>query len=141
MTLVEVMVGVALMGMMLVSLYAGFAYGFAEIRLSRENVRATQILQERMEVLRVVNWDQVTAPNYIPSTFTAPYYSKYMTNEAAGDFTYTGKVTVAPAPLTESYAGDLRMITIELSWPSGTTTRKRKMITFVSQYGFQKYVY
>jgi len=65
-TLVEVMVGVGVMGIMMVSLYAGFAFGFNQIRLARENVRAIQVLEERMEVVRLLNWNQViNLPGYI----------------------------------------------------------------------------
>lgn len=141
MTLVEVVLGIGLMSVMMVAFYAGFAYAFSEIRLSRENVRATQILEECMELMRVVNWDQANTANYIPTTFTAPFYAGNVTNAPADDFLYTGKVTVTNAPVTESYAADLKMINVQLSWISGKVKRKREMTTFVSQYGFQRYVY
>src|SRR5690242_1704126 len=67
-TLVEAMMGVAVMGIMLVTLYGGFLFAFSEMRLARENVRATQILQEKMEVARLYNWDQVVnTPGYVPT--------------------------------------------------------------------------
>lgn len=142
MTLIEVMVGVGVMGIMMVSLYAGFAFAFSEIRLARQNVRAAQILQERMEVVRLLNWDQVVnLPGYIPTTFKAPFYANNPTNPPSDSFTYTGTVLVTNAPITETYASDLRMIRIQVSWPSGKIIRKREMTTFVSQYGMQKYVY
>jgi prepilin-type N-terminal cleavage/methylation domain-containing protein len=149
-TLVEVMVAVAVMGIMFVSLYAGFAFGFAQIQLSRENDRATQILEEKMEVVRLLNWDQVVnIPGYIPTSFTAPFYANNPTNSPSGSFTYTGTVTVTNVtspqflaqPVTETYKNDLRLIQIQVSWPSGKITRTRRMTTFVSQYGLQKYVY
>src|SRR5262245_17486438 len=56
-TLVEVMMGVLVLGIMVVSLYTGFAFGFTQIRIARENVRATQVLLEKMEVMRLLNWD------------------------------------------------------------------------------------
>jgi prepilin-type N-terminal cleavage/methylation domain-containing protein len=140
-TLVEVMVAVAVMSIMIVSLYAGFTFAFSQIKSTQENVRATQILEERMEVVRLLNWDQVVnLPGYIPATFTAPFYADNPTNDT-GSLTYTGVVTVAAAPLAESYSNDLRMITIELTWPSGNLVRRRQMITFSSQYGVQKYIY
>lgn len=140
-TLVEVMVAVAVMAIMVVSLYAGFTFAFSQIRSAQENVRATQILEERMEVVRLLNWDQVVnLPGYIPATFTAPFYADNPTNNT-GSLTYTGMVTVAAAPITETYSNDLRMITIELTWPSGNLIRRRQMTTFSSQYGVQKYIY
>jgi prepilin-type N-terminal cleavage/methylation domain-containing protein len=140
-TLVEVMVGVAVMALMLVALYGGFVFAFAEIRLARENVRATQILQEKMEVVRLYNWDQINQPGFIPTSFSEAYYVGNPTNTPTGNFSYAGTVLVTNAPITETYSGDLRMVQIQVSWKSGNVIRKRKMITFVSQYGLQKYVY
>src|SRR5689334_4578516 len=81
-TLVEIMVALAVLAFMTVSLYAGFSSGFAVLRLARENLRATQILAERMEVLRLIKWDNV-APGFIPSSFTAPFYANDETNSNA----------------------------------------------------------
>ena len=140
-TLVEVMVGVAVMGIMMVSLYAGFAFGFQQIRRARENVRATQVLQERMEVIRLVNWNDLNSSGYIPTKFTDPFYADNPTNPPANSFFYTGTVQVASAPVTESYSNDLRMIKIQLTWPSGQLIRTRQMTTLVAQFGIQRYVY
>lgn len=137
----EVMVGIALMAVMITALYSGFTFAFAEVRLARENVRATQILQEKMEVVRLYNWDQVTQPGFIPTSFSEAYYVGNPTNAPTSNFSYSGSVVVTNAPVTESYAGDLRMVQIQVSWKSGNVTRKRLMTTFVSQYGLQKYVY
>jgi prepilin-type N-terminal cleavage/methylation domain-containing protein len=141
-TLIEVMVGVAVMGVLFASLYAGLSYGFAEISLAREEERATQILEERMEVVRLLNWDQVVnLPGFIPTTFTDCYYSDNPTNAPTGALLYYGKVTVTNPPIAESYSNELRMIQIQLLWESGKRIHSRQMTTFVSQYGLQKYVY
>ena|ERR1041385_8766016 len=138
-TLVEVMLAVSLLGFMVVSLYAGFTSGFAVLRVARENMRATQILEERMEVLRLVKWDNVT-PGFIPMTFTTPFYATETTNTTAGSFGYTGTVTITNPP-AENYNDHLRMIQIELTWTSGKVTRSRQMTTYVSRYGLQNYLY
>jgi len=136
-TLVEVMVAMAVMGFMM-----GFSSGFAVVRVSRENLRATQILAEGMEVARLYNWDQVVnQPGYIPATFTAPFYANGQTNAGPGGFLYTVTVSVTNAPISEAYSKDLRMIQINLTWKSGNITRNRQMNTFVSQYGMQNYIY
>ncbi len=141
-TLVEVMTGIAVMGLLFASLYAGLSYGFAEISISREEARATQILQERMEVVRLLNWDQVVnLSGFIPTTFSDCYYSTTSTNEPGGSLMYYGKVLVTNAPIAESYSNELRMIQIQLFWESGNRIHTRQMTTFVSQYGLQKYVY
>lgn len=138
-TLVEVMVAISVVGFMIVSLYAGFSSGFAVLRVARENLRATQVLAERMEVIRLVRWEDVK-PGFIPTEFTAPFYAGDGTNNA-GQFAYTGTVVVANAPISESYADHLRLIQINLTWVSGNITRTREMSTFVSKFGLQNYVY
>jgi Tfp pilus assembly protein PilV len=67
-TLVDVMFGALIIGVMVVGLYVGFSQGFAVIQLARENLRATQILEEKMETVRLYTWDQVNTPNFIPAT-------------------------------------------------------------------------
>jgi prepilin-type N-terminal cleavage/methylation domain-containing protein len=140
-TLVEVMVGVAVMAVMITALYGGLTFAFGEIRLARENVRATQILQEKMEIARLYNWDQINQSGFVPTTFTESYYAVNPTNAPSGNFSYSGQVWITNAPITESYSNDLRMVQIQVSWKSGNVIRKRQMATFVSQYGLQKYVY
>ena len=137
-TLTEVVVGMAVLGFMLVSLYAGLSSGFAVLRLARENLRATQILQEKMEVVRLIKWDNVT-PGFIPATFTAPFYAT--DTDQSGGLTYEGQVSIEKAPITESYANELRQVQIDLRWTSGKVTRSRQMTTFVSRYGIQNYIY
>src|SRR5712691_11673955 len=131
-TLIEVMVAFSVLGFMVVSLYAGFSSGFAVMRVARENLRATQILEERMEVIRLIKWDDV-APGFIPTTFTAPFNAGDPTNTTAGAFAYTGTVSVAKAPVPEAYADSLRMIQIDLTWKSGNVNRSRQMVTYVSR--------
>jgi type II secretory pathway pseudopilin PulG len=141
-TLVEVMIGTVVTTIMLISLYAGFTFGFNELQLAREEARATQILEEKMELARLLNWDQVVnLPGYVPTNFTESFYASNPTNAASGNIIFTGKITISRAPVTESYSNDLRKIKVMVSWPSGKATRSRAISTFVSQYGMQKYVY
>ncbi|HVU99900.1 MAG TPA: prepilin-type N-terminal cleavage/methylation domain-containing protein, partial [Verrucomicrobiae bacterium] len=52
-TLVEVMVSVLVVAVMTFSLYAAFSYGFTVVQMTREDLRATQILMQRMEGIRL----------------------------------------------------------------------------------------
>ncbi len=141
-TLIEVMVSVGVMGVLLVSLYAGLTFGFAQIQVSREAERATQILSEKMEIVRLLSWDQlVNLPGYVPSTFTASYSLTNPTNTPAGSLIYTGTVLVTNAPVSESYSNDLKMLQIALTWQSRGLTHRRTMTTFSSRCGLQNYVY
>ena len=136
-SLVEIMVAVFLLAMAVAAFYGAFVSGLGILRVTRENLRATQILEERMEVIRLIKWDDV-APGFIPRTFTA---SSGGTNTSTGGFMYQGTVIVTNAPISEKYAGDLRMIQVDLTWKSGNVWRTRQMTTYVSKYGLQNYLY
>lgn len=137
-TLVETLVAVAIIGITFLALYTGFMAGWALVQVARENLRATQILAEKMETIRLYNWDQVNSNGFIPATFTAAFYA---TNGVTNGILYSGTVAVANAPLTESYSNDLRLVTVNLSWTSSGILRQRQMSTFISRYGLQNYVY
>jgi prepilin-type N-terminal cleavage/methylation domain-containing protein len=142
-TLVEVMMAVGVLGIMLVGLYGGLGYGFKQIQLAREDERATQILAERMEVVRLLSWDQlVNLPGYMPTNFVDSYSVFNATNTlTASSLMYTGTVAVVSAPISESYSPDLRMIRLTLSWRSEGLLHQRTMSTYSSRYGLQNYVY
>src|SRR5947207_7982848 len=75
-TLIEVMMAVLVVGVAFVSLYLGFTQGFGTIQVARENLRATQILQEKMETIRLLTWQQITDASVAnnPYTFTNYFY-------------------------------------------------------------------
>lgn len=144
-TLSEVVIAVGLLAISFISLYAGMSAGFAMTRVSRENLRATQIMVEKMEGIRLFNWNQVTLSNMIPSTFTERYYPGLANGQASG-ITYTGTITVTdPASLQfyppRSYDTNMRVVSVEVRWRSGDVPRSRRMSTLVSKNGLQNYVY
>jgi len=139
-TLVEIMVAVFLLGLSLAAFYGAFVSGLGVLRVTRENLRAAQILEERMEVIRLIKWDDV-APGFIPASFTATYDGTDGKDIPTEGFLYQGTVTVTNAPISEKYAGDLRMIQVDLTWKSGNVSRTRQMTTYVSKYGLQNHIY
>ena len=139
-TLAEVMVGIAIMSVMFLTLYLGFTQGFGVVQGSRENLRATQILQQQAEVIRLYTWEQINpASGWIPPTTTWTFYPLGGTGNQG--ITYTGTVNIAAAPMTESYAADNKLITFALTWKSGNVQRQRQISTLVSKYGLHNYIY
>jgi type II secretory pathway pseudopilin PulG len=142
-TLIEIMVAAALAGLMFMVGMTAFSSAFRIVALDRENSRALEVLLEKTEVVRLYNWYQITGTDtntFIPTTFTAPFYP----SAGNGGFTYSGTVTITNAPITETYKGDLRQVTVTVAWTSGTSgnlKRSRSMTTFVSRYGLQNYLY
>lgn len=144
-TLAEVVVAVGVLSISFVSLYLGISSGFALTRVSRENLRATQIMVEKMEGIRLFNWNQVTISNMIPTTFTENYYPSVGNGTAQG-ITYNGTITITdPSTMSfkppRSYDGNTRVVTVEVNWVSGDVQRNRSMSTLVSKNGLQNYVY
>jgi Tfp pilus assembly protein PilV len=140
--LAEALIALVVLALMVLTLYGGVTSGFATVQLAREDMRATQILTERMEVIRLCNWDQITSNGFIPSTFTVPYKIGGATNGTA--LVYNGTVTIRSIPpglISTDYAKDMRSVTAGLSWNSGSQTRSRQITTYVSRYGIQNYIY
>jgi prepilin-type N-terminal cleavage/methylation domain-containing protein len=137
-SLIEAMVAVALVAVVFVSLYTGISNGFAFAKATRENLRATQILQEKMETVRLYTWDELNQPGFVPTNFFEGFYGSGTNN---GGVTYTGRVVIASAPISESYSNDLKMVSIQLSWKSGKVVRYRQMQTLTAKHGLQNYIY
>ena len=135
-TLIEGMIGVAVMGVVFVSLYTGMASGFQSIRTAQENLRATQVMTEKFEAIRLYNWEQINTPGFIPDTFTA----KYAPNASNPGITYSGTIRIS-AMGPEPYTTDMRMVTVVLTWQSGPRTNTRVLTSYVGRYGLQNYVY
>jgi hypothetical protein len=131
------MVGVGILAFTIVSLYGAFSFGFSTIRLSQEEVRADQILVQKLETLRVYDWLKVTN-NYVPTNFT----STFSTTGPEKGVAYEGSLKVSPFVPTaanESYSNSLRQVTASVEWLSGGVSRVRSMTTLVSEYGIQTY--
>jgi hypothetical protein len=131
------MVAVGVTGGVLATVLSGFSLAFGILRTVREDLRAIQILQEKLETIRLYSWEQIQTPGFVPSSFTA---SLNLTNQNAGTI-YTGAVHIGAVPFTESYSSNLVQVEVEVNWNSGNVPRHRKMTTYVSRYGLQNYIY
>lgn len=148
-TFAEVSIATALILTVFTSLYAGMSSGFAYTQVLRENLRATQIMVERMEGIRLYNWDtQLNSNKFLPSAFTAYYYPSIGGTGVNSGVCYTGTLSVSSVALspTPSYANDMREIMVTVQWvsqfgPNNTLVRTRRMRTYVARYGLQNYIY
>jgi type II secretory pathway pseudopilin PulG len=143
-TLAEVMVSVAVLALMAISLFAGFAYGFRILQTTREDLRATQVITQKMESIRLCTWAQLT--NQCPSTFTETY-STTGTN-VTGGVTYYGTISLSSnTNLPSGYQSSMEMITVTLKWTNYSTATRyawphtRSMQTQYAFYGLQNYLY
>src|SRR5947209_7827639 len=138
-TLMEVMLAVVIVGVEFVSLYVAISQGFAVVQSARENLRATQIMQEQVEIVRVLDWDKIiTTPS--PWNFNANFYPAGGTNNQG--LTYLGTIAVTDAPVPAAYSADMRLVVVSLAWTNGANShisRNRELRTLVSRYGLHNY--
>jgi type II secretory pathway pseudopilin PulG len=136
-TLMEALVGILIVGIVFVALYAGMIFGYSVIRVARENVSATQVLEEKFEAFRLYSWDQINSNDFVSANFIVPIFPD-VTNSTLN---FTGQVTVASAPVSEDYSNDMRLVSVTLTWTSGNRLISRSLSSFVARYGLQNYVY
>ena len=141
-TLVESAVALTIGAIMLTSLYGCFASGFATVKASRENTRATQILLTRMEAIRLCTFDQLTNSVYNPRTFTESFDPKDDATRSGGTV-YSGTfATSVPAvgTLPDSYRTNMMLVSVTLNWTSGQMQHARTMQTYAARDGMAGYV-
>jgi len=141
-TIAEAMIGVCVLALMLIALLAGMSSGFTFTQLAREDLRATQIMLEKMEIIRLYSWDQINGSNsfVIPTAFTNTYYPAGMGNVRG--ITYNGTLAILPANLPNAeYGTNMRQIQVSVNWQSGKAQRSPTMNTYVGQFGMQSYIY
>jgi uncharacterized protein (TIGR02598 family) len=139
-TLVEVVIAVSIVAIAGAALFSVLGYGFNLTQALRENQRGTQILLEKVETVRLYNWDQVNSNGFIPSSFTAVYDPQGSSGSAG--ITYYGGVSVEAFPGGRDYHTNMRLITITLNW-TNTSNRgqQRQLVTAVARDGEQNYVW
>jgi type II secretory pathway pseudopilin PulG len=138
-TLAEVVIAVAVVGIAFVSLYRGILFAFDTTRFERENLRATQVILRRLEGIRLFNWNQISDPTLNPHLFSEHYLPGSSTN----DLVYSGTVDVSPVTLDPpaSYSGNMKKVTVTVTWTSDHVLRTRSASTYVARDGVQNYIY
>jgi type II secretory pathway pseudopilin PulG len=137
-SLTEVTVGLGIVGTCVAALFSGFTTGFFTIKMARENLRATQILLQKAEAIRLQSWDQITNPTNIPTAFV----DRYDPNSTSSPGTiYTGSILITNCPITSSYSNNMRMVVISVNWQTGSIDRNRSYTTYVARNGLQVYIY
>jgi|SRR5688572_14978033 type II secretory pathway pseudopilin PulG len=137
-SLVEVTMGMGVIGTATVALFSGFTSGIFTMQMARENLRATQIMLEKTETLRLYSWDQIEALNPVITN-----QATYDPNAVAGaqGCVYNVRINIDPAPIPTSYSSEMKMVTVTLDWKSGTIDRTRSFTTYIARNGLQNYIY
>jgi type II secretory pathway pseudopilin PulG len=135
-TIVEVIFGVAVVGVLVVGLFAAIAFSASSVRVGQEDQRVTQILTEKLDMIRVYNWDDINRAGFVPTNFTASIDAA-STNSLTY---YTGTVSIVQAPIDEAYRSNLLQVTVNVQWTAGSRLQNRSMSTYVARYGLQSYI-
>jgi prepilin-type N-terminal cleavage/methylation domain-containing protein len=140
-TLVETIVAILIAGVMLSTLFTGLASAFSSVQVTRENLRATQIIVQRMEAVRLAPYNTLQDPAAYPTNSTE-YYSPSGMPTGKGGAAYTVNYNWAPGPssLPPSYRTNMLLVTVTASWNSGNVQHTRSMQSYVARYGIQSYV-
>jgi len=139
-TLIEAMVSIVVGAVMLTALYSSFVFSFGAMKLDREDLRATQILLQRMETLRLTSFAAIQN-----GTVTEYYDPNGQTNSCGAAYTVTlttNAPTSADMPVQPVYyMNKMRKITATATWTNGNQMRTRSLQTYATQAGMQSYVY
>ena len=158
-SMIEVIVGMGLVAMTVGALFTGLTFGVQRTNDTREDLRATQIMLEKMEQVRLYRWEQIAylfdpddyddlefdpddphlpedelTPFIVPATFTASLKSE---STIASDLVYQGTLIVTNAPISSAYSNQNVMIKVGVTWESGGKTKSREMQTLFAKNGIQ----
>lgn len=136
-TLAEVVVSMLILGLVCAGVYGGISASFQNVQATREDLRASQILVQTMELIRLYTWSESDpATNFLPTSFTEAY-----DNASSNGLTYQISVSVSNAPgVSEVYSNDLRIITVQAAWTNNNVPRTRSVSTYIARSGLLWYV-
>jgi len=127
-----------LLALLVVAVYGAISNGVSTMRMARENLRATQILVDKMETIRLYHWDQLK-PGFLATNFVVNY--DVTSNSTNSGILYYGSISIGPADTGTSYSDDMRLVTLRLDWQTGRLQRSRQLSTYVCRTGIQNYIY
>jgi hypothetical protein len=142
-TIVEVVVATVIIAVAGAGIISSVNYGLFVMQLARENARASQIMLEKLESVRLYNWSEVTSNGYVPTAFT-DYYDPQGSSNQMGTV-YSGSLAVSNVAFSgtsPSYSTNLRQFTVTVQWcTGGRINHTRTLSTYVAKDGLQNYVY
>jgi Tfp pilus assembly protein PilV len=144
-SLIEVLISVVILAVTVLGLYSGFIFGFACIKTNREDMRATQMLDQKLEAIRLCTWGQLSN---CPATFK-DYYDPTGVSSNSGGAVYYGTISTTATPTmipdSASYKSLVHLITINVTWTNYTgkspIVHQRQMQTLAAYNGLQNYIW
>lgn len=142
-TLVEVIVAAAILGILMAVFFAGYTQSYFEMNTTRQDLRATQILTQKAEAVRLCTWTNLAD---LPISFK-DYYTDN-SSSSSGSTTYYGTISVGAAtniPNTVSYYDDIKLVTVSVVWTNQLrdqpVVHTREVQTLAAKNGMVNYIY
>src|ERR1041385_102293 len=73
-SIIEATVVIGVFGVIFCAFCTGLTSSFTLVGSARETVRATQIMSEKLDTLRLYDWEDITNNLYLPRTFQVAFY-------------------------------------------------------------------
>lgn len=128
-TLVELIIGMALLGMIFAGAFSGIKTGFDVLEEARDQTRVAQMLQSELERLRTLNWNDLTA---LPAQSNIQLEGA-LAQAYRNRYTFTREIS--------SPGSDRRMVTVTASWTNSGRDRALTMTTLYAKNGLYDYYY
>ncbi len=121
-SLVETLIATTVLGIMLLTVISLFIYGYGAVARARQTALATQIVQERVEAVRALPFDSISALG-----------TSFSDAKISGLYQGTGYQAV------ESGVGeDIKKVTIGVRWTYRGQTRNKKIVTYMTRKGINR---
>jgi len=153
-TLVEVVISTAIVALMSIALFSGITQGLAVVSIARENLRATQIMIEKVELLRLYSWSELNTSGFVPGAFAERLMPSNATNSSTVASTvdglatpsgagtvFVGTIQLTTPSIDASYSNNMKLATLTVTWTNGNIVRTRSMQTLVAEKGIHDYIY
>ncbi len=121
-TLIEVLVTIMILAVVLIALFSCFIYGFTVISRVRQASIATQCLQEQLELIRNMPFNDILS---LDSSFTNE--SLPLLEDSSGILS-----------LEDSGGDDIKKLTVSVIWSYKGRQLRRDIVTFVTRKGINR---
>ncbi len=121
-TLIEVLVTIMILAVVLIALFSCFIYGFTVISRVRQASIATQCIQEQLELIRNMPFDDILS---LDNSFTNE--SLPLLRDSSGILS-----------LEDSGGNDIKKLTVSVIWSYNGRQIRRDVVTFVTRKGINR---
>ena len=140
-TLPEVLVSILITTIMVTSLYAGITQVYKMAHQTRDVARATQVMVDTMEILRLYTWEGLNTPGFVPTSYTVQLDADYKGKGTNNTRMAVATIQITNVTFSTGYNTNMKEVTITVDWTNSTLHQSRSMKSYVARNGIQSYIY